>query len=212
MSFTKWSTKNPGAKSPATMRGARFDNAQLAAAPLDTDARTDSTSRPARVRVEERLAHRRRCCRRRAPGWSAWCVAPRPPVPGARPSLPMRSSSGRARANASTSPPTMIDSVPLRAPTSPPDTGASSAATPTSRRALGDLHRERGPAGRHVDEQGAGRERAEHAVGRARPPRPRAGSRPSRTRRRSRRRPRRGSRPTSAPARPARRPSPGSGW
>ena len=48
MSFTKWSTKKPGAKSPSTMRGARFDNAQLAAAPLETEVRTDGTSRPAR--------------------------------------------------------------------------------------------------------------------------------------------------------------------
>ena len=49
MSFTKWSTKNPGAKSPATMRGARFDSAQLDAAPPEIDASTDSTSSPARV-------------------------------------------------------------------------------------------------------------------------------------------------------------------
>ena len=40
--------------------------------------------------------------------------------------LPMHSSTGRTRVNAASSPPTMIESVALIAPISPPLTGASS--------------------------------------------------------------------------------------
>jgi hypothetical protein len=35
MSFTKWATKNPGAKSPDRIRGPRFVSDQLPAAPLE---------------------------------------------------------------------------------------------------------------------------------------------------------------------------------
>ena len=44
--------------------------------------------------------------------------------------LPSASRSGRTRSTVAASPPTMIESVAARAPTSPPETGASSAATP----------------------------------------------------------------------------------
>ena len=43
---------------------------------------------------------------------------------------PIASKHGRTASNTSAGPPTMIDSDPLRAPTSPPDTGASSVCTP----------------------------------------------------------------------------------
>ena len=44
--------------------------------------------------------------------------------------LPGLSKIGRADSTASESPPIMMERVPWRAPTSPPDTGASMAATP----------------------------------------------------------------------------------
>ena len=44
--------------------------------------------------------------------------------------VPIASKHGRTASNTSAGPPTMIDSDPLRAPTSPPDTGASSECTP----------------------------------------------------------------------------------
>jgi hypothetical protein len=46
--------------------------------------------------------------------------------------LPIASSTGRHRSSTSSSPPTMIDSVPASAPWNPPDTGASSIAMPRS--------------------------------------------------------------------------------
>ena len=49
--------------------------------------------------------------------------------------LPRHSNSGRTRSNTAGSPPTMIDSRASRAPTSPPDTGASRLATPRARAA-----------------------------------------------------------------------------
>jgi hypothetical protein len=48
-----------------------------------------------------------------------------------RSGLPIASRIGRARSNAAASPPTMIDSDALIAPTSPPLTGASSMAAPS---------------------------------------------------------------------------------
>ena len=49
--------------------------------------------------------------------------------------LPMHANSGRTRSKAAASPPTMIDSRASRAPTSPPETGASRLATPRARAA-----------------------------------------------------------------------------
>ena len=46
--------------------------------------------------------------------------------------LPIAARIGRTRANAASSPPTMIDSVALMAPISPPLTGASSIDAPFS--------------------------------------------------------------------------------
>ena len=48
MSLTKCSTKNPGSKFPAMMRGPKFESDQLPAAPEATDCMTLSRSRPAR--------------------------------------------------------------------------------------------------------------------------------------------------------------------
>ena len=62
----------------------------------------------------------------------ALAVWPAPAWPSRTIVLPITSNSGRARSNASEGPPTMIDSVPSRAPTSPPDTGASNAVAPSS--------------------------------------------------------------------------------
>ena len=50
--------------------------------------------------------------------------------PGGRSSCPCTRSSGRTASTASASPPTMIDRAAFFAPTSPPDTGASTLATP----------------------------------------------------------------------------------
>ena len=58
----------------------------------------------------------------------------------------------------------MITSVALRAPTSPPETGASSASTPRAARLLGDLDGQRRLAGRHVDQQRALGQRGQHLV------------------------------------------------
>ena len=56
MSLTKCSTKKPGAKSPASMRGARFASDQLPAAP-DADRAQHRLEIEARaLRVEQRLA------------------------------------------------------------------------------------------------------------------------------------------------------------
>ena len=52
--------------------------------------------------------------------------------------LPISSKSGFTRSNISALPPTMIDSVPFTAPTSPPETGASSISMPFAASALGD--------------------------------------------------------------------------
>ena len=57
----------------------------------------------------------------------------------------------------------MIDNVALRAPTSPPDTGASTAVAPRARGSVRDLDRQAGFGRRHVDEHGAGPEAAENA-------------------------------------------------
>jgi hypothetical protein len=56
----------------------------------------------------------------------------------------------------------MIDSVALRAPTSPPDTGASTAVAPRARARSGDLDRQARLGRRHVDEHGAWLEAAEN--------------------------------------------------
>ena len=175
-------------------------------APNSTPRRRRSTPAPTRRRA--RRASRRatpRTSPTRFPATTIWLVSlvcwPAPAGPWCTIVLPIRSSSGRTRANASASPPTMIDSVPLRAPTSPPDTGASSAARPASLARAGDLDRERGPARGHVDEHATRRERRDHALGAEHDLlAPRPGSRPSRTPRRSRQRRRRGSRPTTRPA------------
>ena len=60
------------------------------------------------------------------------CPAPLPPM--RLMFFPMASKTGRQSSKTACSPPTMIDSVPCRAPTSPPLTGASSMCTPDSLR------------------------------------------------------------------------------
>ena len=47
MSFKKCSTKKPGSKLPAMIRGPRFESDQLPAAPEATDSSTVFRSRPA---------------------------------------------------------------------------------------------------------------------------------------------------------------------
>ena len=80
--------------------------------------------------------------------FAAW-PAPWPPTWTTR--LPSSSKSGRARSNASASPPTMIVRVASVAPRGPPLTGASRT---SSVGALGgESPRERGRARRHVDEE-----------------------------------------------------------
>ena len=59
-------------------------------------------------------------------------VWPAPAVPAWKTLAPMMSKNGRARSKASASPPTMKVRVPFWAPAVPPDTGASSMATPFS--------------------------------------------------------------------------------
>jgi len=60
---------------------------------------------------------------------------PAPGPPWRTTVFPITSNSGRTRSTAASSPPTMIDRVALRAPTSPPETGASIASTPRARAA-----------------------------------------------------------------------------
>ena len=57
------------------------------------------------------------CCPAPGPPW--WTIV-----------LPMHSNTGCTASTTSLSPPIMIDSAAFFAPTSPPDTGASSACTP----------------------------------------------------------------------------------
>ena len=68
---------------------------------------------------------------------------------------PIASNSGRARANASSGPPTMIDSVAFVAPFSPPQTGASSISTPCAASRLGDPRVACGIDRAHVDHERA---------------------------------------------------------
>ena len=91
---------------------------------------------------------------------------PAPAGPAARSSCPAaRAAAARARARAA-SPPTMIESVAARAPTSPPETGASSALDAARARRRVDLARQARLAGRHVDQH-----RARPRGARARPSR-----------------------------------------
>ena len=62
---------------------------------------------------------------------------------------------GSRAATVSASPPIMIESVALRAPTSPPETGASMLTTSALGGLLGNLHRQRRLARRHVDQNAA---------------------------------------------------------
>ena len=139
------------------------------------------------------------------------CPAPDSPMRMMRSGLPIASRIGFTSANAAASPPTMIDSVPLMAPISPPLTGASSMRAARVRRRVGEPPRDGRRDAAHVDEDRPGLQRREDPVGpsstcstsgesgsivmmRVGPPRDRAG------RVRARRRPR-----------PARRPAPGCG-
>ena len=63
------------------------------------------------------------------------------------------------------SPPTMIESVPLIAPMSPPLTGASSIVAPTCLRAFGKTTRRTWSDAAHVDDDGARLHGAEDTVG-----------------------------------------------
>ena len=65
----------------------------------------------------------------------------------------------------STSPPTMIVNVPAAAPSEPPDTGASSMATPQARKTLPHLAGAGGADRRAVDEQRPGAEALRQPVG-----------------------------------------------
>ena len=83
----------------------------------------------------------------------ACCPAPAPPC---RTHFePIAFQQGSSRSTVVASPPIMIESVPLRAPTSPPETGASIAVTPRSAAARGDLLGQRRLAGGHVDQHAA---------------------------------------------------------
>ena len=64
----------------------------------------------------------------------------------------MASQQGRKASTTSASPPIMIESFPSRAPTSPPETGASMLATPCCAATSGNLDGQRRLAGRHVDD------------------------------------------------------------
>ena len=78
--------------------------------------------------------------------------------------LPIAWKSGITRSTASVSPPTMIESVALRAPTSPPDTGASIGGCPFGLRRLVNLAREAGLGRRHVDDDAAFPDRVEDSA------------------------------------------------
>ena len=82
-----------------------------------------------------------------------------------RSGLPITSRIGFTAANAAASPPTMIDSVPLMAPMSPPLTGASSIEPPSATRAVREPLRHRRHDAAAVDDDGAALHRAEDAVG-----------------------------------------------
>ena len=58
----------------------------------------------------------------------------------------------------------MIDSVPSRAPTSPPDTGASNAVSPHLRRGVENRPRHRRRDRAHVDQELTGPRAGDHAV------------------------------------------------
>ncbi len=165
MSLMKCSTKKPGAKLLAMIRGPRFDSDQLPAAPPATDLHHRLQVQPGLVGVEQRLADADHVAGdqdlvdhlgvlagagaaladdRLAHRLPSRAAAPRPP---------------------SASPPIMIESRASRAPTSPPETGASTACTPCAAAACGDLDRQRRLAGGHVDDDAARPAAGQHAVG-----------------------------------------------
>ncbi len=63
----------------------------------------------------------------------ALTTCPAPMGPTCVATFPITSNSGRARSKSSSEPPTMMESAPSMAPTSPPETGASSIEAPFSR-------------------------------------------------------------------------------
>ena len=97
------------------MRGRELSSVQQPAAPPRTDFSIVFESRPALCR---RAAPRRRrsSCRRSGSGCTIFVCWPAPAPPWCTIVLPMASNSGRTRSSASASPPTMIDSVRVRAP------------------------------------------------------------------------------------------------
>ena len=81
-----------------------------------------------------------------------------------RSGCPCASRIGLTAANASASPPTMIDSVALMAPISPPLTGASSIVRAARRPRAAEPARDRRRDAAHVDHDGVALDRAEDAV------------------------------------------------
>ena len=77
---------------------------------------------------------------------------------------PIAFQSGSSAATVSASPPIMIESVALRAPTSPPETGASMLTTPRFGGRVGNLDGQRRLARRHVDEHAARLRAGQRAV------------------------------------------------
>ena len=127
MSLMKCSTKKPGSKLLAMIRGPKFVSDQLPAAPPADRLEHRLQVEPGLVAVEQRLAdadHVR---------GDQDLVDHLGVLAGARAALVddrlahRLEAAGGTRSTTSLSPPIMIDSAAFRAPTSPPETGASTA-------------------------------------------------------------------------------------
>src|SRR5882757_9082363 len=94
--------------------------------------------------------------------FAAW---PLPAPPACTMVLPIFSRTGRARAKASSPPPTMNVNVPAWAPPTPPDTGASSMASPVLSAAAAATARAVDIDGGGIDQQRSSTDRRQHAVG-----------------------------------------------
>src|SRR5829696_4313093 len=123
--------RKPARSSLARISGAWFCSIHEAAAPPSSTSRSLTRSSPA-ARPSANTSHTAWMCIPTMSWLQHLTVWPAPAGPTWTMVRPMPSSTGLARATASASPPTMIDSVPFSAPCGPPLTGASSIATPRS--------------------------------------------------------------------------------
>src|SRR5690606_32130372 len=125
------SSRNPGAKSSASTLAALRSMTVLPPRPRAMTDRAVATSASCASRKTTASASACRCVA--TTSWlAALTVCPDPASPTRTTVVPIAPSRSRQRSTASAGPPTMIDSVPSRAPASPPDTGASSASCPAA--------------------------------------------------------------------------------